>query len=70
MPKLISVQVFLHEKLNNALEVASQKERLSKLNLIQMFVEDRLTQEGYLAKPEVGVVYLRSTPTFWFARQI
>jgi len=54
MAKPISVQVFLHEKLDNALEVASQKERLSKSNLIQMFVEDRLTQEGYLAKPEVG----------------
>jgi hypothetical protein len=54
IPKPISVQVFLHEKLNNALELACQKERLSKSHLVQKIVEYRLTQEGYLAKPEAA----------------
>jgi ParB family transcriptional regulator, chromosome partitioning protein len=52
IPKPISVQVFLHERLNNALEQACQKERLSKSNLIQKFIEERLTQDGYLSKPD------------------
>jgi len=54
IPKPISVQVFLHEKLNNALELACQKERLSKSHLIQKIVEDKLTQEGYFAKAEAA----------------
>jgi hypothetical protein len=58
-PKEISVQVFLSEKANAALEKVTQVTRISKSNQIKEYVEERLAKDGYLEKKEDNGVKLR-----------
>jgi ParB family transcriptional regulator, chromosome partitioning protein len=51
-PKEISVQVFLSEKANAALEKVCQDTRKSKSSQIKEYVEERLAKDGYLEKQE------------------
>lgn len=51
-PKEISVQVFLSEKANAALEKVCQDTRKSKSSQIKEYVEERLSKDGHFDKPD------------------
>ena len=51
-PKEISVQVFLSEKANAALEKVCQDTRKSKSSQIKEYVEERLSKDGHFDKSD------------------